>query len=199
MVPLWKKQKNDIKEEEYNSFYMNKFGDFEPAMKVIHASIEGGINYSMLLYIPSHAPFDFYTKEYEKGLQLYSNGVLIMDKCAELLPDYFSFVKGLVDSSDLSLNISREILQQDRQLRTIEKSIEKKIKNELESMLKNDREKYEEFFKNFGTQLKFGCYNDFGVNKDKLKDLIMFYSSETKKLTTLKEYIERTKQEQESI
>lgn len=199
MVPLWKKQKNDIKEEEYNSFYMNKFGDFEPAMKVIHASIEGGINYSMLLYIPSHAPFDFYTKEYEKGLQLYSNGVLIMDKCAELLPDYFSFVKGLVDSSDLSLNISREILQQDRQLRTIEKSIEKKIKNELESMLKNDREKYEEFFKNFGTQLKFGCYNDFGVNKDKLKDLIMFYSSETKKLTTLKEYIERAKQEQESI
>ncbi len=199
MVPLWKKPKNDIKEEEYNSFYMNKFGDFEPAMKVIHASIEGGINYSMLLYIPSHAPFDFYTKEYEKGLQLYSNGVLIMDKCAELLPDYFSFVKGLVDSSDLSLNISREILQQDRQLRTIEKSIEKKIKNELESMLKNDREKYEEFFKNFGTQLKFGCYNDFGVNKDKLKDLIMFYSSETKKLTTLKEYIERAKQEQESI
>lgn len=199
MVPLWKKQKNDIKEEEYNSFYMNKFGDFEPAMKVIHASIEGGINYSMLLYIPSHAPFDFYTKEYEKGLQLYSNGVLIMDKCAELLPDYFSFVKGLVDSSDLSLNISREILQQDRQLRTIEKSIEKKIKNELESMLKNDREKYVEFFKNFGTQLKFGCYNDFGVNKDKLKDLIMFYSSETKKLTTLKEYIERAKQEQESI
>ena len=199
MVPLWKKPKNDIKEEEYNSFYMNKFGDFEPAMKVIHASIEGGINYSMLLYIPSHAPFDFYTKEYVKGLQLYSNGVLIMDKCAELLPDYFSFVKGLVDSSDLSLNISREILQQDRQLRTIEKSIEKKIKNELESMLKNDREKYEEFFKNFGTQLKFGCYNDFGVNKDKLKDLIMFYSSETKKLTTLKEYIERAKQEQESI
>ena len=199
MVPLWKKPKNDIKEEEYNSFYMNKFGDFEPAMKVIHASIEGGINYSMLLYIPSHAPFDFYTKEYEKGLQLYSNGVLIMDKCAELLPDYFSFVKGLVDSSDLSLNISREILQQDRQLRTIEKSIEKKIKNELKSMLKNDREKYEEFFKNFGTQLKFGCYNDFGVNKDKLKDLIMFYSSETKKLTTLKEYIERAKQEQESI
>lgn len=199
MVPLWKKPKNDIKEEEYNSFYMNKFGDFEPAMKVIHASIEGGINYSMLLYIPSHAPFDFYTKEYEKGLQLYSNGVLIMDKCAELLPDYFSFVKGLVDSSDLSLNISREILQQDRQLRTIEKSIEKKIKNELESMLKNDREKYEKFFKNFGTQLKFGCYNDFGVNKDKLKDLIMFYSSETKKLTTLKEYIERAKQEQESI
>ncbi len=199
MVPLWKKPKNDIKEEEYNSFYMNKFGDFEPAMKVIHASIEGGINYSMLLYIPSHAPFDFYTKEYEKGLQLYSNGVLIMDKCVELLPDYFSFVKGLVDSSDLSLNISREILQQDRQLRTIEKSIEKKIKNELESMLKNDREKYEEFFKNFGTQLKFGCYNDFGVNKDKLKDLIMFYSSETKKLTTLKEYIERAKQEQESI
>ena len=199
MVPLWKKPKNDIKEEEYNSFYMNKFGDFEPAMKVIHASIEGGINYSMLLYIPSHAPFDFYTKEYEKGLQLYSNGVLIMDKCAELLPDYFSFVKGLVDSSDLSLNISREILQQDGQLRTIEKSIEKKIKNELESMLKNDREKYEEFFKNFGTQLKFGCYNDFGVNKDKLKDLIMFYSSETKKLTTLKEDIERAKQEQESI
>ena len=199
MIPLWKKKKQDITEEEYNSFYMNKFGDYETPIKVIHASIEGGINYSMLLYIPSHLPYDYYTKEYEKGLQLYSNGVLIMDKCPDLLPDYFGFVKGLVDSPDLSLNISREMLQHDRQLKTIAKNIEKKIKTELESMLKNDREKYEKFFNIFGTQLKYGCYNDFGTNKDNLKDLILFYSSTTKNLTTFQEYVERVKENQDKI
>ena len=199
MIPLWKKKKQDITKEEYNSFYMNKFGDYEEPIKVIHASIEGGINYSMLLYIPSHLPYDYYTKEYEKGLQLYANDVLIMDKCPDLLPDYFGFVKGLVDSPDLSLNISREMLQHDRQLKTIAKNIEKKIKTELESMLKNDREKYEKFFNIFGTQLKYGCYNDFGMNKDSLKDLILFYSSTTKNLTTFKEYVERAKENQDAI
>ena len=199
MIPLWKKKKQDITEEEYNSFYIDKFIDYEPPAKVIHSNIEGGINYSMLLYIPSHLPYDYYTKEYEKGLQLYSNGVLIMDKCPDLLPDYFSFVKGLIDSPDLSLNISREMLQHDRQLKTIAKNIEKKIKSELESMLKNDRENYEKFFNIFGTQLKFGCYNDFGMNKDNLKDLILFYSSTTKNLTTLKEYVSRMKEDQEKI
>lgn len=199
MIPLWKKKKQDITEEEYNSFYMNKFGDYQAPIKVIHASIEGGINYSMLLYIPSHLPYDYYTKDYEKGLQLYSNGVLIMDKCPDLLPDYFGFVKGLVDSPDVSLNISREMLQHDRQLKTIAKNIEKKIKTELESMLKNDRQKYEEFFNIFGTQLKYGCYNDFGINKDHLKDLILFYSSTTKNLTTFKEYVERAKENQDKI
>ncbi len=199
MIPLWKKKKQDITEEEYNSFYMNKFGDYEAPIKVIHASIEGGINYSMLLYIPSHLPYDYYTKDYEKGLQLYSNGVLIMDKCPDLLPDYFGFVKGLVDSPDVSLNISREMLQHDRQLKTIAKNIEKKIKTELESMLKNVRQKYEEFFNIFGMQLKYGCYNDFGMNKENLKDLILFYSSTTKNLTTFKEYVERAKENQDKI
>ncbi len=199
MIPLWKKKKQDITEEEYNSFYIDKFIDYEPPAKVIHSNIEGGINYSMLLYIPSHLPYDYYTKEYEKGLQLYSNGVLIMDKCPDLLPDYFGFVKGLIDSPDLSLNISREMLQHDRQLKTIAKNIEKKIKSELESMLKNDRENYEKFFNIFGTQIKFGCYNDFGMNKDNLKDLILFYSSTTKNLTTLKEYVSRMKEDQEKI
>lgn len=199
MIPLWKKKKQDITEEEYNSFYIDKFADYEMPSKVIHASIEGGINYSMLLYIPSHLPYDYYTKEYEKGLQLYSNGVLIMDKCQDLLPDYFGFVKGLIDSPDLSLNISRELLQHDRQLKTIAKNIEKKIKSELESMLKNERENYEKFFNTFGTQLKFGCYNDFGINKDNLKDLILFYSSTTKNLTTLREYVSRMKEKQDKI
>ena len=199
MIPLWKKKKQDITQEEYNSFYIDKFIDYEAPSRVIHSTIEGGINYSMLLYIPSHLPYDYYTKEYEKGLQLYSNGVLIMDKCEDLLPDYFGFVKGLIDSPDLSLNISRELLQHDRQLKTIAKNIEKKIKAELESMLKNDRENYEKFFKVFGTQLKFGCYNDFGMNKENLKDLILFYSSTTKNLTTLKEYVERMKEDQEKI
>ena len=199
MIPLWKKKKQDITPDEYNSFYIDKFADYEAPAKVIHASIEGGINYSMLLYIPSHIPFDYYTKEYEKGLQLYSNGVLIMEKCQDLLPDYFGFVKGLIDSPDLSLNISRELLQQDRQLKTIAKNIEKKIRQELETMLANNRENYEKVFKNFGTQLKFGCYNDFGMNKDKLKDLILFYSSTTKNLTTLKEYVSRMKENQDKI
>ena len=199
MIPLWKKKKQDITEDEYNSFYIDKFTDYEKPLKVIHSTIEGGINYSMLLYIPSHLPYDYYTKDYEKGLQLYSNGVLIMDKCPDLLPDYFGFVKGLVDSPDLSLNISRELLQHDRQLKTIAKNIEKKIRQELENMLKNDRDNYEKLFNTFGTQLKFGCYNDFGMNKDNLKDLIMFYSSTTKNLTTLKEYVSRMQEGQEKI
>ena len=199
MIPLWKKKKQDITEDEYNSFYIDKFSDYEKPLKIIHSTIEGGINYSMLLYIPSHLPYDYYTKDYEKGLQLYSNGVLIMDKCPDLLPDYFGFVKGLVDSPDLSLNISRELLQHDRQLKTIAKNIEKKIRQELENMLKNDRNNYEKLFNTFGTQLKFGCYNDFGMNKDNLKDLIMFYSSTTKNLTTLKEYVSRMQEGQEKI
>ena len=199
MIPLWKKKKKDIKEEEYDSFYMDKFHDFEKPLKVIHSSAEGVFTYNSLLYIPSHLPFDFYTKDYEKGLQLYSSGVLIMEKCSDLLPDYFGFVKGLVDSEDLSLNISREMLQHDRGLKVIAKNIESKIKSELEDMLKNDREKYEEFFKVFGTQLKFGIYNEYGKNKEKLQDLIMFYSSTEKKLVTLKEYVERMKEGQDKI
>ena len=199
MIPIWKKKKSDVTEEELNSFYAMKFGDFEKPTKVIRASVEGMLNYDMLVYIPSVLPYDYYTKEFEKGLQLYSNGVLIMEKCKDLLPDYFSFVKGLVDSPDLSLNISREILQQDRQLKTIAKNIEKKIKSELEDMLHKEREEYVKFFKTFGIQLKFGCYNNFGVDKDKLKDLLMFYSSTEKKLVTLKEYVERMKEGQDKI
>ena len=199
MIPIWKKDKKDVSKEEYESFYMTKFADFEKPAKIISLSIEGGISYKALLYIPSHLPYDYYTKEYEKGLQLYSNGVLIMDKCKELLPDYFGFVKGLVDSQDLSLNISREMLQHDRQLKVIAKSIEKKIKAELLNLLKTEREEYENIFKTFGTQLKFGVYNDFGINKDNLKDLIMFYSSTEKKLVTLSEYVSRMKETQEKI
>ena len=199
MIPIWKKNKTDITDEQYNSFYTEKFGDFENPLKVIHTKAEGGITYNALLYIPSRTPYDYYTKEYEKGLQLYSNGVLIMDKCAELLPDYFSFVKGLVDSQDLSLNISREVLQHDRQLKVIGRSIEKKIKAELENMLKLDREKYVSFFKNFGNQIKYGIYSEFGMNKDNLQDLIMFYSSTEKKLVTLSEYVGRMKEGQEKI
>ena len=194
MVPIWKKKKSDVTDEEYNSFYTTKFGDFEKPAKIIRSSVEGLLNYDMLLFIPQQLPYNYYTKEYEKGLELYSNGVLIMEKCKDLLPDYFSFVKGLVDSPDLSLNISREILQQDRQLKTIAKNIEKKIKSELENMLNKERDQYEKFFKTFGIQLKFGVYNDFGVNKDKLKDLLMFYSSTEKKLVTLKEYVMRMKE-----
>lgn len=199
MIPIWKKKKSEVTEEEYNSFYTSKFGDFEKPAKVIRSSVEGTLNYDMLLYIPTNVPYNYYTKEFEKGLQLYSNGVLIMEKCKDLLPDYFSFVKGLVDSPDLSLNISREILQQDRQLKTIAKNIEKKIKTELEDMLNKNREEYEKFFKTFGIQLKFGVYNDFGINKDKLKDLLMFYSSTEKKLVTLKEYVMRMKEGQDKI
>ena len=198
MVPIWKKKKSDVTDEEYNSFYTTKFSDFEKPAKIIRSSVEGLLNYDMLLFIPQQLPYNYYTKEYEKGLELYSN-VLIMEKCKDLLPDYFSFVKGLVDSPDLSLNISREILQQDRQLKTIAKNIEKKIKSELENMLNKERDQYEKFFKTFGIQLKFGVYNDFGVNKDKLKDLLMFYSSTEKKLVTLKEYVMRMKEGQDKI
>lgn len=199
MIPIWKKNKSTVKEEEYENFYREKFFDYEKPLKVIHTSVEGQFSYNALLYIPSHVPFDYYTKEYEKGLQLYSNGVLIMEKCEQLLPDYFGFLKGLVDSQDLSLNISREMLQQDRQLRAIAKNIENKIKSELEKLLMSDREKYDTFFKAFGTQLKFGAYDNYGMNKDKLKDLLMFYSSTEKKLVTLKEYVLRMKEGQENI
>ena len=199
MIPLWKKNKKDVKEEEYNSFYMDKFYDYDKPLKTIHTSVEGQCNYNALLFIPSHLPMDYYTKEFEKGLALYSNGVLIMDKCSDLIPDYFGFVKGLVDTEDVSLNISREILQQNHSVHIIAKSIEKKIKKELENMLKNDREAYENFFKTFGMQIKFGVYADYGVNKDNLKDLIMFYSSTEKKLVTLDEYVSRMKENQEYI
>ena len=199
MVPLWKKNKNEITEEEYNTFYTSKFFDYDKPIKTIHTKVEGNCNYQAILYIPSHLPYDFYTKEYEKGLQLYSSGVLIMEKCSDLIPDYYSFVKGLVDTEDVSLNISREILQQNNQVKLIAKSIEKKIKKELETMLKSDREKYENFFKTFGMQIKFGVYSDFGAHKDDLKDLLMFYSSTEKKLVTLEEYVSRMKKDQDSI
>lgn len=199
MIPLWKKKKSEIKQEEYDSFYTSKFSDFSKPQKVIHTQAEGTFSYNALLFIPSHLPYDFYTKEYEKGLQLYSNGVLIMEKCAELLPDYFGFVKGLVDSPDLSLNISREMLQHDRQLKTLAKNIEKKINAELTKMLNSDRDEYIKFFNNFGSQLKYGAYDNYGMDKDKLKDLLMFYSSTDKKLTTLKEYVSRMKEDQKDI
>ena len=199
MVPLWRKSKNEINEEEYNSFYMDKFYDYEKPLSVIHTSVEGKISYNTLMFIPSKAPFDFYAKDFEKGLELYSNGVLVMEKCGDLLPDYFSFVKGIVDSEDISLNISREMLQQDAQVKTIAKSIESKIKNELENMLEERREDYEKFFKTFGLNIKLGIYNGYGQNKDLLKDLILFYSSKEKKLVTLKEYVERMKEGQDKI
>lgn len=199
MVPLWKKNKSEITDEEYNKFYKDKFYDFTDPAKVIHTNVEGVVSYTSLLFIPGKAPYNYYSREYEKGLQLYSSGVLIMDRCEDLLPDYFSFVKGLVDSQDLSLNISREMLQHDIQLRAIAQRIEKKIKSELESMLKNDRDKYVEFFKNFGLQLKFGIYDQMGMNKDKLQDLVMFYSSKEKALVTLAEYVSRMKEDQKFI
>lgn len=198
-IPIWKKKKSEVSDEDYDHFYQEKFSDYEKPAKVISTTVEGQYSYTALLYIPSHLPFDYYTKEYQKGLQLYSNGVLIMDKCSDLLPDYFAFVKGLVDSQDLSLNISREMLQQDRQLRVIAKNIENKIKNELQNMLKNDREAYEKFFNVFGVQLKYGTYNDFGLNKDNLKDLLMFYSSNEDKLVTLAEYVSRMNENQKEI
>ncbi|MBR7070995.1 MAG: molecular chaperone HtpG [Clostridia bacterium] len=198
-IPLWKKNKNEITEEEYNRFYQDKFFDYDAPARVIHVATEGQATYHALLFIPKHPAFDYYTKEYEKGLQLYSRGVLIMDKCADLLPDYFSFVKGLVDSEDLSLNISREMLQHDGQLKLIAKTLEKKIKSELEKMLKNDREAYEAFFKSFGAQLKFGIYNDYGMHQDTLKDLLLFPSSFEKKPVTLKEYRERMPEDQKNI
>lgn len=199
MVPIWRKNKNEITPEEYNTFYKDKFYDFEDPVKVIHSKVEGQATYDALLFIPKKAPYDYYTKNYEKGLQLYSNGVLIMDKCADLLPDYFSFVKGLVDSADLSLNISREVLQHDYQLKLIAKTLEKKIKSELLSMLKKDRENYEEFYKSFGMQLKYGLYEGYGMNKEVLQDLVMFVSSHEDKLTTLNEYVDRMQDGQESI
>ncbi|MDR3242334.1 MAG: molecular chaperone HtpG [Clostridiales Family XIII bacterium] len=199
MVPLWKRGKNEITAAEYNEFYRDKFSDYVDPLRTIHTSVEGVISYDALLYIPAKQPYDYHTKEYEKGLQLYSSGVLIMDKCPDLLPDCFSFMKGLVDSQDLSLNISREMLQHDRQLKAISSRIEKKIRAELLEMLNKDREKYGEFFKNFGLQLKFGIYNDFGIKKELLEDLIMFYSSNEKKLTTLSEYLSRMSAEQKYI
>ncbi len=190
MVPLWKRSKKDVSDEEYNNFYKEKFMDYSDPSKVIVTKTEGTISYNALMFIPSHAPYDYYTREYEKGLQLYTSGVMIMDKCGDLLPDCFSFVKGVVDSQDLSLNISREMLQQDRQLGVIRKNLEKKIKNELNSMKNNEREKYEEFWTNFGRQIKFGCYNSFGQNSEVLKDLLLFYSAKEKKMVTLQEYID---------
>lgn len=199
MIPLWKRDKKDVKDEDYDRFYMDKFYDYEKPLKTINSKVEGLCEFNALLFIPSKAPFDYYTKDYEKGLELYSNGVLIMEKCDKLLPDYFSFVKGLVDTPDVSLNISREMLQQDKNVSIIAKNIESKIKKELEEMLKEKRDDYERFFKTFGIQLKFGIYNNYGMNKDSLKDLIMFYSSKEEKLVTLKEYVERMKEGQDKI
>ncbi len=199
MTPIWKKNKNELKEEDYNNFYVEKFYDYEPPITHIHSKAEGLSTYDALLYIPSRAPFDYYSKDYEKGLQLYSSGVMIMDKCADLLPDYFSFVKGIVDSEDLSLNISRELLQHDRQLKIIEKNLEKAIKNELKRLMKNDREKYEKFYKVFGLQFKFGIYQSYGAANEMLQDLLMFPSSFEGKNVTLDEYVERMKEDQKDI
>lgn len=199
MVPLWRKSKSEIKPEDYNEFYKGKFMDYNDPLAVIHSKTEGQATFDALMFIPQNPPYDFYSKEYEKGLQLYSNGVLIMDKCPDLLPDYFSFVKGLVDSADLSLNISREMLQHDHQLKIIAKAIDKKIKSELTKMLKNDREKYEKFFKTFGLQLKYGVYANYGADKDGLKDLLLFESSNGDGYTTLKEYVGRMADSQKSI
>lgn len=199
MIPIWKKNKSELTDDDYNNFYQEKHFGFDKPLKHIHISVDGVVSYNAILYIPERMPFDFYTKEYEKGLELYSNGVLIMEKCSDLLPDYFGFVKGVVDSPDLSLNISREILQHDRQLRRIAKNIKNKIKNELKNMLKNDRETYEKFYEAFGRQLKYGVYSDYGVNKEDLQDLLMFYSSKEKKMVTLDEYVERMKEDQKYI
>lgn len=199
MIPIWKKNKSEVSDEDYNNFYQEKFGDYQKPLKVIRTSVEGDVSYIALLYIPSHTPYDYYTKDFKRGLQLYSNGVLIMDKCEDLLPDCYGFVRGLVDSPDLSLNISREMLQHDRQLKIIAKNLDKKIKSELLDMLHKNREDYEKFFTTFGTTLKFGVYNDFGLNKDNLKDLLMFHSSTENKLVTLDEYVDRMKEGQDKI
>ena len=199
MIPIWKKNKSEVSDEDYNNFYQEKFGDYQKPLKVIRTSVEGDVSYTALLYIPSHTPYDYYTKDFKRGLQLYSNGVLIMDKCEDLLPDCYAFVRGLVDSPDLSLNISREMLQHDRQLKIIAKNLDKKIKSELLDMLHKNREDYEKFFTTFGTTLKFGVYNDFGLNKDNLKDLLMFHSSTENKLVTLDEYVDRMKEGQDKI
>ncbi len=199
MVPIWKRPAAEVKKEEYESFYTDKFFDYEAPAKVITQKSEGTATYTALMFIPSHAPFNYYTKDYEKGLELYSSGVMIMQRCSDLLPDYFGFVKGLVDSSDFSLNISREMLQHDRQLKVMAKAIEKKIKSELEKMQKDERENYEKFFDAFGLQLKYGLYSDYGTHKDVLCDLVMFKSSNEKKYVTLKEYVERMKEGQKAI
>ncbi len=199
MVPIWRKNKSELTEEDYQNFYEEKRYGYDKPLQHIHVSVDGAIRYNAILYIPEKTPFDYYSKEYEKGLELYSNGVLIMEKCADLLPDYFSFVKGMVDSEDLSLNISREMLQHDRQLKRIEKNLTKKIKSQLLSLLKDEREKYESFYESFGRQIKFGVYNDFGMNKDMLQDLLLFYSSKEKKLVSLDEYIERMPEDQKFI
>lgn len=199
MIPLWNKNKNKITSEEYNNFYMDKFNDYNEPLKVIHYNVEGLCSYRSILFIPSKVSYDYYTKEYKKGLSLYSNGVLIMDKCEELLPDYYSFVKGVVDSDDLSLNISRETLQNDKKVSQIAKSIESKIHKELINMLNEDRDKYIEFFKEFGTQIKYGIYNNFGLDKDKLEDLLLFYSSKEGKYVTLKEYVDNMIESQDKI
>lgn len=199
MVPIWRKNKQELTEEDYKNFYMEKRYGFDQPLTHLHLNVDGLVRYHAILYIPEKTPFDYYTQEYEKGLELYSNGVLIMDKCADLLPDYFSFVKGMVDSEDLSLNISREMLQHDRQLKIIAKNIKNRIRNELKSILKNDREKYKKFYESFGRQLKYGVYSDFGMNKEDLQDLLMFYSSKQKKLVTLDEYVSAMPEEQKYI
>ena len=199
MTPIWKKPKSEVTDEDYQDFYTDKFYDYEKPLKVIRSEVEGRTSYQTLLFIPSHAPYNYYSKDYEKGLQLYSKGVLIMDKCSDLLPDYFSFVKGLVDSEDISLNISRETLQENYQIQAIEKSLESKIKKELETMLTKDRENYEKFYKDFGMQLKYGIYSTYGMKKDLLQDLLLFNSSNDKKYTTLKEYVSRMKSDQKNI
>ena len=199
MVPIWQRRKSSVKPEEYNKFYRDKFHDYADPQKVIAVSAEGAVTYKALLFIPGATPFDYYTKEYEKGLQLYSNGVLIMDKCADLLPEHFRFVRGVVDSSDLSLNISRELLQHDRQLKVIAANLEKKIKSELAKLLKEDREGYETFWKNFGRQLKYGVVGEYGAHKDLLQDLLLFYSSTEKKPVTLEEYVSRMQEDQKYI
>ena len=199
MVPIWKKNKNELKEEDYLNFYAEKRYGFDKPLRYVHISAEGAVSYRSILFIPERAPFDFYTPEYEKGLELYANGVLVMSKCPDLLPDYFSFVKGMVDSDDLSLNISREMLQHDRQLKLIAKNIQSRIKSELADMLRDEREKYETFFKSFGRQLKYGVYVQFGANKDVLQDLLLFYSHREKKMITLEEYVAKMPEDQKFI
>ncbi|UWE05060.1 molecular chaperone HtpG [Laceyella sacchari] len=199
MVPIWRKNKNELTPEDYEQFYKEKHYGFDKPIKYVHLNVEGTVTYQAILFIPETIPFNYYTKEYEKGLELYSNGVLIMNKCADLLPDHFSFVKGMVDSDSLSLNISREMLQHDRQLKLIAKNIARKIKSQLQSMLKDEREKYEQFYKSFGRQLKYGVYSDFGANKETLQDLLLFYSSKEKKLVTLDEYVSRMPEDQKYI
>ena len=199
MVPIWRKNKNELTQEDYSNFYKEKHYGFDTPLKHIHLSVDGTVSYNAILYIPENMPYDFYTKDYEKGLELYSNGVMIMNKCSDLIPDYFGFVKGIVDSEDLSLNISREILQHDRQLRFIAKNIKNKIKSELEKILRNERENYEKFYKAFGRTLKFGVYDNFGAEKEVLQDLLMFYSSKEKKMVTLDEYVTRMTEDQKYI